>query len=110
MGRTLKRRPLKMLTALLSLSALSLIGGCEADKAVEKGSPEVQAKRVAHFSARARRLGEQHAKYTVFQAQEINMLDPRSERAKSSRRARELLEQLTDDPTSTPPEPLPLRK
>lgn len=107
MGRTLKRRLLKLLIALISLSALALIFGCEADKAVDKESPEVQAKRVAHFSVRARRLGDQLAKHIVFQAQEINMLDPRSERAKSSRRARQLVDQITDDPTPISPKPAP---
>lgn len=109
------RRFLKLRVALVGLSALAFSFGCEADKA---GAPaevkppsaraEMGAKRFARLNARARGLGAQAAKDVIFLAQELNMLDPRSERAQSAREARELLEKITADPAADSPQRPPV--
>lgn len=117
MGRDLRKRAFTAWEiGLLAALALALISGCEADNSgvqdIDLKSPAVQAKRRAFLSARAGDLGKKRAAETVFRAQEIALLDPRSERAKTSRRALHLVEQITDtrasDSRRSPPKkPVP---
>lgn len=90
------------------LPALMLLAGglgCESNRfAGTSQPPEVQAERLENLRADAREDGRRLGREVIFWAQEITMLDPRSERAKSSRKARELLEQITG-PSPTSPGP-----
>lgn len=103
MGRTLSKMPALAWALALGLGCLL---GCRGNGPGDTPQPpEVQAKRLENLRADAREDGRRLAKQTIFVAQEINLLDPRSERAESSRKARQLLEQITAPAAPTSQQP-----
>jgi hypothetical protein len=89
-----------VLAAIFALSAAAATTGCEAEKAgeVSRISPQQREQRAELLRRRAVGLGERYAERVVFYSQELTQLDPRSDRAKASRRARRIVEKFVLEP------------
>src|SRR5690606_35564023 len=100
MRRTLSKIPAVAWALVLGLGCLL---GCRGNGPGDTPQPpEVRAKRLENLRADAREDGRRLAKETIFVAQEINLLDPRSQRAETSRQARQLLDKIIEEPTPSP--------
>lgn len=100
MGRALSRA-LRAKTMLLRWLFLALLAWCQASCSpgscgLEGGESDEERAELARGDAR--RGGFIQAKDVAFYARELAKLNPGSERAKASRRARQLLDEYVDEP------------
>ncbi len=93
---------LLLLAALLAVTSISL-SGCDRSEPTAQQTEASEESRAAasRFSrAHAERHGERQGRIVVFVAQELAQLDPRSDRAKNAREARDLLDDIVSRETS----------